>query len=130
MADVYQKRNFTLSETTIAISQAPLMFEPGTKWSYCNAGIDTLGRIVEVLSGMSYEDYLAKNIFEPLGMKHTFFYASPEQQKNLAVIYDRKDGKLFAPPMSLIGQPATVVVRDSMHLLFRVLLLATCTICR
>lgn len=106
IADVYMKRQYNLAETTIAISREPLNFEPGTRWSYCNAGIDTLGRIVEVLSGMSFEDYLAKNVFGPLGMKNTFFYATPEQQKNLAVIYNRKEGKLFAPPLDLIGQPS------------------------
>lgn len=98
MADVYQKRNRTLNETTIAISQAPLMFEPGTKWSYCNPGIDTLGRIVEVVSGMPYDKYMAKRIFEPLGMVDTTPYPSAEQLKRMAITYGKKDGKLIATP--------------------------------
>ncbi len=98
MADVYQKRNRTLNETTIAISQSPLMFEPGSKWSYCNPGIDTLGRIIEVVSGLSYDKYLAKHIFAPLGMVDTTPYPTAEQLKRLAVTYDRKDGKLLAAP--------------------------------
>ncbi len=98
MADVYQKRNRTLNETTIAISQSPLMFEPGTKWSYCNPGIDTLGRIIEVVSGLSYDQYLAKHIFAPLGMVDTTPYPSADQLKRVAMTYNRKDGKLIATP--------------------------------
>jgi len=98
MAEVYQKRNWTLHETTIAISQAPLMFEPGTKWSYCNSGIDTLGRIVEVLSGQSYADYLAAKIFKPLGMTDTTPYPTSEQLERTAMTYGKKDGKLVATP--------------------------------
>ena len=98
MADVYQKRNRTLSETTIAISQAPLVFEPGSRWSYCNPGIDTLGRIVEVVSGMPYDSYLATKIFQPLGMIDTTPYPTAEQLKRLAVTYDKENGKLVARP--------------------------------
>ncbi|HVA49086.1 MAG TPA: serine hydrolase domain-containing protein [Pirellulales bacterium] len=98
LADVYQKRNRTLSETTIAISQLPLTFEPGSRWSYCNPGIDTLGRIVEVVSGMTYDSYLARNIFEPLGMFDTTPYPSAEQLKRLAVTYGKESDKLVARP--------------------------------
>jgi CubicO group peptidase (beta-lactamase class C family) len=98
LADVYQKRNHTLAETTIAISQAPLMFEPGSKWSYCNPGIDTLGRIVEVVSGVPYDTFLATRIFQPLGMFDTTPYPSVEQLKRVAVTYGTKNGKLVAMP--------------------------------
>jgi CubicO group peptidase (beta-lactamase class C family) len=73
-ADVYTKRNRTLAETTAAVSQLPLQFEPGTKWAYSNSGIDTLGRVIEVVSGMSYERFLQTRVFEPLGMTDTTFY--------------------------------------------------------
>lgn len=98
MADVYQKRNRTLNETTIAISQAPLMFEPGTKWSYCNSGIDTLGRIIEVTSGMPYEKFLETRIFQPLGMVDTTPYPTAEQLERLAVTYGQREGRLVATP--------------------------------
>ncbi|HEY1379051.1 MAG TPA: serine hydrolase domain-containing protein, partial [Gemmataceae bacterium] len=68
LADVYTKRNRSLAEGVLAISQRPLEFEPGSKWAYCNQGIDTLGRIIEVVSGQSYEDFLRTRLFEPLGM--------------------------------------------------------------
>jgi CubicO group peptidase (beta-lactamase class C family) len=91
--DLYSKRNRTLAEATIAISQWPLEFEPGTKWAYCNTGIDTLGRIIEVCSGKSFESFLEERLFRPLGMTDTFFYPSPEQKARVATLYKKdKDG--------------------------------------
>ena len=103
-ADVYARRNHTLAETTKAVATLPLQFEPGTKWAYCNAGIDTLGRVIEVVSGDSYEGFLKKRVFDPLGMTDTVFYPSAEQMKRLALTYDKKDGRLAAN-MNLIGLP-------------------------
>jgi CubicO group peptidase (beta-lactamase class C family) len=102
IADIYQKRDRTLSETTIAVSQAPLLFEPGSRWSYCNSGIDTLGRIVEVVWGMPYEKYLQWRIFGPLGMVDTTPYPTTEQLERLAVTYGKKDGKLIAMPGGIL----------------------------
>src|SRR6185295_8761316 len=92
--DLYSKRNRTLAEATIAISQWPLEFEPGTKWAYCNTGIDTLGRLIEVCSGKSYEAFLEERLFRPLGMKDTFFYPDPEQKKRVATLYKKDKDKL------------------------------------
>lgn len=91
--DLYSKRNRTLAEATIAVSQWPLEFEPGSKWAYCNMGIDVLGRIIEVCSGKSYEGFLEERLFRPLGMKDTFFYPDPEQKARVATLYKKdKDG--------------------------------------
>ena len=65
----------------------PLQFEPGTKYQYSNAGINTAGRIIEVVSGMPYEEFLDKRLFEPLGMKDTTFWPNEEQLKRLAKSY-------------------------------------------
>ncbi|HEY2720631.1 MAG TPA: serine hydrolase [Chitinophagaceae bacterium] len=51
-----------------------LFFEPGTGWKYSNTGYAVLAYIIEKVSGMSYNDFMAGNIFQPLGMKHTFIY--------------------------------------------------------
>jgi len=104
-ADLYEKRNRTLAEGVVAFSQRPLEFEPGVKWAYCNPGIDTLGRVIEVLSNIPYEEFLRRRIFEPLGMQDTTFYPSPAQLGRLATTYDRKAGKLVANPFVLIGSP-------------------------
>jgi CubicO group peptidase (beta-lactamase class C family) len=77
----------SLAELVMAYSQAPLNFAPGTKWSYCNSGINTLGRIVEVASGMSFAEFLQKRIFDPLDMDDTTFWPSARQAKRLAKSY-------------------------------------------
>ena len=96
LSDLYVRRNHTLAEAVMASSQRELDFEPGSKWAYCNAGIDTLGRIIEVLSGQSYEAFLKARVFDPLGMVDTAFYPSDEQLARTAKTYNIKDGKLVA----------------------------------
>ncbi len=105
--DVYSKRNRTLAETALATALQPLMFEPGTQWSYSNSGIDALGRVIEVVSGESYEAFLQKRVFDPLGMKDTTFYPTKEQSGRLALIYFKdKNNKLVSSGNALIGLPA------------------------
>jgi CubicO group peptidase (beta-lactamase class C family) len=65
----------------------PLQTEPGSKYQYSNAGINTAGRIIEVVSNMPYEDFLDKRLFGPLGMKDTTFWPNEEQLTRLAKAY-------------------------------------------
>lgn len=65
----------------------PLQFEPGSKYQYSNAGINTAGRIIEVVSGMTYEAFLTKRIFEPLGMTDTTFWPTEELLERLPKAY-------------------------------------------
>lgn len=93
IGDLYTKRHRTLSEAVHAFSQRPLDFAPGTKWSYCNTGIDTLGRVIEVASGKSFEAFLEERLFGPLGMKDTTCYAPAANLDRLAALYQKdKDG--------------------------------------
>jgi CubicO group peptidase (beta-lactamase class C family) len=110
LGDLYAKRNRTLAEATLVVSQRPLEFEPGSKWAYCNAGIDTLGRIVEVVSGRRFEDFLQTRLFAPLGMYNTTFYPTAEQQELLAVTYDKKDGRLVPSDRLIID-----IAKDAKH---------------
>jgi len=103
LADLYQRRHLTLAEAAERFVREPLSAEPGSRWAYCNSGIDLLGRIVEIRSGMSFEEFLEKRIFGPLGMTDTTFYPSPEQLRRAAVTYERKDGKLVAVARDIIG---------------------------
>ncbi len=103
LGDLYSKRNFTLTEATLVMSQRPLDFEPGSKWAYCNSGIDTLGRVIEVAAGMSYESFLAKRIFEPLNMKDTIFYPRTNQEDRIVKLYGVKDGKLVHAGNAILG---------------------------
>ena len=62
----------------------PLTF-PQAPRAYCNSGIDTLGRVIEVASGQPFEDFLSKRIFQPVGMKATTFY--PDAGQPIAMTY-------------------------------------------
>ncbi|MFM7112682.1 MAG: serine hydrolase domain-containing protein [Planctomycetota bacterium] len=102
---LYERRDLPLSVSSLALAQRPLEFEPGSKWAYCNPGIDTLGRLAEVVSGTRFEDLLRDRILLPLGMKDTSFYPSAESLKRLATNYDRKNGGLVPVGTPLMGPP-------------------------
>ena len=72
---------------------SPIMFEPGTRDMYSNTGIDIGGAIVEVVTGMKWEEYLKKEVLEPLGMKSTWFWPTDKQLKNQIEMYDVKAGQ-------------------------------------
>lgn len=77
----------TIKESVASYVKNGLKSEPGTAYAYSNAGINTGGRIIEVVSGVPYEDFLDKRMFGPLGMKDTTFWPSEEQVKRLAKVY-------------------------------------------
>ncbi len=79
----------TLADLIPHFVEKPLRFEPGSKWEYCQSGINTAGRIVEVVSGEPFEEFLRAELFEPLGMEDTTFFLSEEQLPRLATSYRR-----------------------------------------
>ena len=83
-----------LDRAVAIYAQQPLDFEPGTKWQYSNTGLATLGRIVEVLSGMKYEEFLAKRIFEPLGMVDSHVVLPESKHARLAALYTVENGRM------------------------------------
>lgn len=94
MEGLYRRRDRTLAEAVTAFSQRPLNSEPGSRWAYCNTGMDTLGRIIEAVSGESYERFLEKRLFRPLGMKDTFFYPTKNHLPRIASLYKLEKGAL------------------------------------
>jgi CubicO group peptidase (beta-lactamase class C family) len=93
--------HWTLAEMIKSLAREPLRFQPGTRWSYSTAGMDTLGRVVEVAGGMPYAEFLQKRLFDPLGMKDTTFWISPAQKERYAQTYIRnaQSGKLQPTPI-------------------------------
>jgi CubicO group peptidase (beta-lactamase class C family) len=88
----------SLKEAVITYALSPLQFEPGAKWQYCNPGINTLGRIVEVVSGEEYARFLDKRIFKPLQMRDTTFWPHKKQLERLVTSYKpTADGKGLEP---------------------------------
>jgi CubicO group peptidase (beta-lactamase class C family) len=65
--------NRSLDERINDFKNLPLEFEPGTKYRYSNSGYFLLGIIIEKVSGLSYANYLKKNIIQPLGLNSTYF---------------------------------------------------------
>jgi len=88
--------HLTLAETSRRLAQLPLRFQPGSRWAYSTAGIDVLGRVVEATSGMPFDEFLQKRVFDPLGMKDTTFWIAREKLSRWAHSYrwNAQAGKL------------------------------------
>lgn len=76
-----------LSERVKSYAGMPLLFEPGTRYKYSNAGINTAGRIIEVVSGLSFEQFIEERILKPLEMRDTTFFPNKQQIERLAKSY-------------------------------------------
>jgi CubicO group peptidase (beta-lactamase class C family) len=86
---------YTLRQRTISYAVTPLQTEPGSAYQYSNAGTNTAGMIIEIVSGMKYEDFMKERLLEPLGMKDTTFWPDEDQVARLAKSYrpnSTKDG--------------------------------------
>ncbi|MCA9065546.1 MAG: beta-lactamase family protein [Planctomycetaceae bacterium] len=77
----------SLATRVRSYAMTPLLTEPGTNYQYSNAGINTAARIIEVVTGQTFEDYLNERLFEPLGMKDTSFWPNEEQLARIAEAY-------------------------------------------
>lgn len=83
----------TLAGMMARLAKLPLRYEPGTRWEY-SVGPDIDARIVEVLSGQPFDEFLEQRIFKPLGMRDTAFSLGRDKAGRLATVYWMKDGKL------------------------------------
>jgi CubicO group peptidase (beta-lactamase class C family) len=82
----------------------PVQLEPGTKWVYCQSGINTAARVVEVVSGAPFDEFVERRLFGPLGMKDTTFYLTEKQLPRLARSYRRTDqGKLEPTAIGILS---------------------------
>src|SRR5437762_8495657 len=88
----------TLADLVPLWLAAPMQYEPGEKWKYTQSGINAAARIVEVVSGMTFDAFLQKRLFDPLGMKHTTFYLTPELQLVTAYAKNKETGLLEPVP--------------------------------
>jgi CubicO group peptidase (beta-lactamase class C family) len=77
------------------IGAGPLEFQPGARWQYSpGGGFDTLARIVEIVSGETFNEFVTQRIFRPLGMRDIFFWPTDAQRARLVTPYALTDGKL------------------------------------
>ncbi len=84
----------TLADVIPFYASQPLKFEPGTRWVYCQSSINTAARVVEIVSGQAFPEFLDRNLFRPLGMKDSTFYLSEKQLQRLSKTYRLTDGRL------------------------------------
>ena len=89
-----RKPTDTLADYIPRLGAVPLEFQPGSRWSYSpGAGFDTLGRIVEVVSGQSFDQFLRQRIFGPLEMKDTTFHPTEDKLSRVASMYQKNAEK-------------------------------------
>jgi CubicO group peptidase (beta-lactamase class C family) len=93
----------TIAELVTDIGKMPLMYQPGTTWNY-SLSVDVLGRLVEVLSGQTFDVFLRERIFDPLDMHDTGFYVRPSDRGRFAQIYGHGGGR---------GGPLTLEVGET-----------------
>jgi CubicO group peptidase (beta-lactamase class C family) len=82
----------TIADSVARLAKQPLLFNPGDRWEY-SLSVDVLGRLVEVVSGKPFDEFLRAQIFEPLGMKDTYFFPPDSKLDRLATAYTYYDDK-------------------------------------
>ena len=88
----------SLAERVKRLAGLPLHFQPGTQWEYTGTyGFDILGRIVEIQSGKNLDQFFTQRIFEPLGMKDTFFTIPQNRMADVATLYTKTEQGLTKP---------------------------------
>src|SRR5262249_30903105 len=96
----------TIGDSVKNLAALPLLFQPGDHWEY-SLGVDVLGRLVEGVSGRAVAGFFFTRIFEPLGMKDSFFYVPDNKADRLTTAYTYYDGK------GLQRFPDTPIVEDN-----------------
>lgn len=94
----------TLKDLMPLFAGKPLVFAPGSQWQYCQTGINTAARVVEVVSGEAFPEFLEERLFGPLGMTDTSFYPSEGQISRIASSYKRNnEGNLEKSEITFLG---------------------------
>ncbi|MEO3753693.1 serine hydrolase domain-containing protein [Streptomyces sp. B6B3] len=94
--DLTRPQPDTLAEAVAALRDAGLAADPGTAWNYHNTNYAVAARLVEVVGGRPFADYLAANVFRPLGMSHTASVDTTDDMPEHARGYVRAYGMLFS----------------------------------
>ncbi len=90
VTDLFTTENITIGESVKKLAKLPLHSNPGEKFIY-SEGLDVMGYLIEVVSGMPYDQFLKKHIFEPLGMNDTGFYLPSEKSGRLVSVQQKNE---------------------------------------
>ena len=103
----FSEPSFDLAEGMARLASLPLLFDPGSRWNY-SMSTDVCGRLIEVMSGQSLDEYLRDHVLDPLGMSDTAFCALEADLDRCSPLYVRgNDGKLkvMAPARTMVAPP-------------------------
>ncbi|MGI9552875.1 MAG: serine hydrolase domain-containing protein [Aurantibacter sp.] len=92
ITDLFTTENISIAESVKKLAKLPLHHNPGEKFTY-SEGLDVLGYFIEVVSGMPFDEFLRKRIFDPLGMNDTWFYLPESKHSRLVAVQHKKDDK-------------------------------------
>ena len=92
IVDAWTTEPITIEQNIKKLAKLPLHHNPGEKFTY-SEGLDVLGYFIEVMSGMAFDEFLRKRLFDPLGMDDTWFYLANSKAKRLVAIHHQQDGK-------------------------------------
>lgn len=91
ITDLFTTEDIPISESVKKLAKLPLHHNPGEKFTY-SEGLDVLGYLVEILSGMPFDQFLRHRIFDPIGMNDTWFYLPEEKFQRLVKVQQKVDG--------------------------------------
>ena len=92
VTDLFTTEKITIAESVKKLARLPLHHNPGEKFTY-SEGLDVMGYLIEVVSGMPFDEFLKSHIFDPLGMNDTRFYQPAEKAGRLVAVQQKKNGK-------------------------------------
>lgn len=106
IVDAFTAKKILIGDNIKKLAALPLHHEPGENWTY-SEGLDVLGYLIEVVSGLTFNDFLTTRIFEPLKMTDTYFYLPQEISNRLVAVQYKDNGKWknFTTPVFNIDYP-------------------------
>ncbi|MGB5554151.1 MAG: serine hydrolase domain-containing protein [Flavobacteriaceae bacterium] len=99
ITDLFTTENISIGESVKKLAKLPLHHNPGSAYVY-SEGLDVLGYFIEVISGMTFDEFLRTRLFEPLGMNDTWFYLPKEKYDRVVTVQQKTDGKWTKYPVT------------------------------
>jgi CubicO group peptidase (beta-lactamase class C family) len=99
ITDLFTTQPVTIKESVLKLAKLPLHHHPGEKYTY-SEGLDVLGYFIEVISGLSFDEFLRTRLFDPLGMNDTYFYLPDSKANRLVAVLKRSDDQWKQYPIT------------------------------
>ncbi|MBK8506632.1 MAG: beta-lactamase family protein [Saprospiraceae bacterium] len=99
ITDLFSTQPVTIKESVLKLANLPLHHNPGEKYTY-SEGLDVLGYFIEVISGLSFDEFLRTRLFDPLGMSDTYFYLPDSKAKRLVAVQQRLNNEWSQYPVT------------------------------